>query len=92
MRPPTRRYTEVEGVVCHERDGQKTRGPSTETTAGTRVTPASHITATPITRPGAIVWSEPSSESPSAEKAMITTKAAKVMTSPTFPTACTTAS
>ena len=51
------------------------------------ITPSLAPLATPITRPGAIDWSEPSWERPSAEKATITTSAAKVITSPTRPAA-----
>ena len=70
-------------------EGQNTRGPSSETTAGTRVSPAIRVTATAMASAGPIERSTLRVDSSSARNAAMTTPAAEEMTSPTRATAVT---
>ncbi len=63
-------------------DGQNSARPSTVTTAGTRVSAASSVTATAIASAGPIARKMPSEESTSAMKATITAPPADAMASP----------
>ena len=75
------------GSRRHDFDGQKTRGPSSETTAGISVSPAISVTATAIASVGPSERSTLSVDSNSARNATMTTPAAEEMTSPTRATA-----
>ena len=75
------------GSRRHVLDGQNTRGPSSDTTAGTRVSPAISVTATAIASAGPIERSTLSVDSISARNAAMTTPAAEEITSPTRATA-----
>ena len=75
------------GSRRHDRDGQNTRGPSSDTTAGISVSPAVNVTATAIASAGPIDRSTLSVEASSARNAAMTTPAAEAITSPTRVTA-----
>ena len=77
------------GSRRHALDGQNTRGPSSDTTAGTRVSPAISVTATAMASAGPIDRSTLSVDSSSARNAAMTTPAADEITSPTLATALT---
>ena len=77
------------GSRRHDLDGQNTRGPSSETTAGISVSPAISVTATAIASAGPIDRSTLSVDSSSARNATMTTPAAEAITSPTRVTALT---
>jgi len=77
------------GSRRHALDGQNTRGPSSETTAGTRVSPAIRVTATAMAKAGPIDRSTLRVDSSRAKNAAMTTPAAEEMTSPTRATAAT---
>src|SRR5437764_453416 len=89
---PTAANRVARGARSAERDGQNTHRPSTVTTAGTRVSAAASMTATPIARAGPSVVKNPSVASTSAPNAAITANAADAIASPTRSTAATTAS
>ena len=80
------------GVFCQDFDGQNTFGPSSETTAGTRVIAANAITATAIASPGPRLLNPPKTASSRALNAMMIAPAADAITSPTRATAVTSAS
>ena len=92
-RRPTARPMEAKCVPLASRfqefDGQNTRAPSSDTTAGTSVSPASRVTATAIASAGPSDRSIPSEDSNRARKAMITAPAADAIASPTRVTALT---
>jgi hypothetical protein len=71
------------GVFCHDFDGQNTFGPSSDTTAGTRVIAARAITATAIARPGPRLLNPPKTASSSALKETTIAPAAETITSAT---------
>ena len=77
------------GSRRHVLDGQNTRGPSSDTTAGTRVSPAIRVTATAMASAGPIDRSTLNVDSSSARNAAMTTPAAEEITSPTLATAVT---
>jgi hypothetical protein len=64
-------------------DGQNTRRPSSDTTAGTRVSPAISVTATAMASVGPSDRNRLRVDSSRARKATMTTPAAEAMTSPT---------
>ena len=68
-------------------DGQNTRGPSSDTTAGTSVSPAIRVTATAIASVGPSERSTLRVDRSSARNATMTTPAAEEITSPTRATA-----
>ncbi len=86
---PSRAKAAPFGSCCHAFDGQNTRVPSRDTTAGTSVSPASSVTNTAMASAGPIDLSMPRVDSASAAKATITAPAAEAMASPTRSTACT---
>ena len=75
------------GSCRHAFDGQNTRVPSSETTAGTRVSPARSVTATAMASAGPSDLNRPSVDRVSTRNAAITAPAADVIASPTRVTA-----
>ena len=77
------------GSRCHDLDGQNTFGPSSDTTAGTSVRPATSVTATAIASAGPSDRRMLTVDRTSARNAAMTTPAAEEITSPTRVTALT---
>ena len=91
MRPATARQMRLGRAVRQCFEGQNTLGPISASSAGIRVSAASSMSATEVTKAGAIVWNDLRSERPSAPMAAITTKADDAMATPTRCTAVRTA-